>query len=215
MIFTLAFIFAGVPAFAQYEDLANLPEAPTRVGNQEEITCALEGVQIIKKPGGNGSKDVSVVFLLTRKPSVYFNYYDAARKAVVFDFYDTHIGESILDTIREPPITTSSVESYKIDLNRDVEGFKPDIRDVVRVALFTPYVLDYDVQEDGGVITLSFKWSGRKENRLKRQKTAFYWQFPLALAAAGGAGFAAYELWLKKSTVERINPFTALPSHPE
>lgn len=196
---TVALALATIPAFAQYEDLANPPDAPTRTSDQEGANCTIEGVQVLKKTGDQGEKDVSIVFLLTRKPSVYFNYYDPVKKAIVFDFYDTHIGKSLLDTVHEAPITTSTLELSQIDLNKDVAGLKPDFRDVVRVSLYTPYKFDYDVQEDEGIITMSFKWSGKKEVRLKRKKNAVYWQLPLGLAVAGGAVFAAYELWLKKS----------------
>ncbi len=200
-------------SFAQYEDLVSPPDAPTRLAEQESVICTLEGVQILKKETGDGNKDVNVVFLLTQKPSSYFNYYDPQKKAVVFDFYDTRIGESIIDSVREPPITTSKVESFKIDLNKEVEGLKPDIRDVVRVSLYTPFDFGYDIQEDEGVITMSFKWSGRTETKLKRQKSAFYWQFPLVLAVAGGAAFAAYELWLKKEPAS-ADPLPCCPDHP-
>ena len=156
--FAVTFLFAAVLSHAQNEDLAGPPDAPTRIAEQESLICTVEGVQIIKKDGEKDSKDVKVVFLLTQKPSVYFNYYDSKKKAVVFDFYDTRIGKSIIDSVREPPITTSTVESFKIDLNKDISGLKPDIRDVVRVSLFTPLDFPYDVQEDLGVITMNYKW---------------------------------------------------------
>ena len=76
---------------------------------------------------------------------------------VVFDFYDTRIGKSIIDTVKEAPIIGSSIQSLKLDLNKKVDGLKPDIRDVVRVLLFTPDNFPFDVQEDVGVITMSFK----------------------------------------------------------
>jgi hypothetical protein len=156
------------------------------------VICTIEGVQYVKKENEKGMRDVSIVFLLTEKPSAYFNYYDPERKAIVFDFYDTHIGESIMEPIHESPISNSTIETSKIDLNKDVAGLKPDIRDVVRVTLYSPYDFEYDVQEDESVITMNFKWSGKMERQLVAKKRAFYWQFPLALAAAGGAGYAAY-----------------------
>ena len=79
-------------------------------------------------------------------------------------------------------------------------GLKPDFRDIVRVSLYTPGDFEYDVREEENVITLSFSTNNPSAAqttpgaRLQRSKPAFYWQFPLALFAAGGLGFATYEL---------------------
>jgi hypothetical protein len=192
-VYLLCSLFCSLPALAQYEDMVDFDDAPTRTKEEEGIICTIEGVQFTKKPGPTeGAKDLSIVFLLTEKPSAYFNYYDAVKKAVVFDFYDTHIGESIMEQIHEHPITNSTVELFKLDLNKDVEGLRPDIRDVVRVSLFTNFDLDYEVQEDYGVITMNLKWNKKTERAFSRKKNAIYWQFPLALAVLGGAGYGAY-----------------------
>jgi hypothetical protein len=187
-----------LPATAQYEDLVDFPDAPTRTKEEEGIICTIEGVQFTKKAGPTeGSKELSIVFLLTEKPSAYFNYYDPVKKAVVFDFYDTHIGESIMEPIHEHPITNSTVELFKLDLNKDVAGLRPDIRDVVRVSLFTEFDLEYEIQEDYGVITMNLKWSDKIWKGFKAKNRAIYWQFPLALAVLGGAGYAGYHYFYK------------------
>jgi hypothetical protein len=206
-----------ISTFAQYEDLVDFPDAPTRTKEEEGVICTIEGVQFSKKPGPTeGSKELTVVFLLTEKPSAYFNYYDPVKKAIVFDFYDTHIGESIMEPIHEHPITNSTVELFKLDLNKDVAGLKPDIRDVVRVSLFTEYDLEYDIQEDYGVITMNFKWSRKMEHSFKAKGRAFYWQFPLALVAVAGAGWAGYQYWWVPNHPTNSNtPFiTCCPGHP-
>lgn len=183
--------------------MVDFDDAPTKTADEEGIICTIEGVQFTKKAGPTeGSKELSIVFLLTEKPSAYFNYYDVTKKAVVFDFYDTHIGESIMEQIHEHPITNSTVELFKLDLNKDVEGLKPDVRDVVRVSLFTNYDLDYDIQEDFGVITMNLKWNKKIERTFSRKKNAIYWQFPLALAVLGGAGYGAYSYFYKEDPKE-------------
>lgn len=193
-----ALVLGATPAMAQYEDLVDLDDAPTRTEDEQGIICTIEGVQFSKREGDDKSKELSIVFLLTEKPSAYFNYYDPVKKAVVFDFYDTHIGESIMDPIHEDPITNSTVELFKLDLNKDVAGLKPDIRDVVRVSLFTKYDFEYDVQEDYGVITMSFKWGKKIASKITRTANAMYWQLPLALAVLGGGGYVGYKLWIEK-----------------
>jgi hypothetical protein len=192
-LYLLVSLSCILPTFAQYEDMEDLEDAPTRTKEEEGIICTIEGVQFTKKAGPTAdSKELSIVFLLTEKPSAYFNYYDVVKKAVVFDFYDTHIGESIMEPIHEHPITNSTVELFKVDLNKDVEGLKPDLRDVVRVSLNSNFDLDYDIQEDYGVITMNLKWNKKTENAFSRKKNAIYWKFPLALAFLGTAGYGAY-----------------------
>jgi hypothetical protein len=211
----LALAISGtVPILAQYEDLVDFPDAPTRTKEEEGVICTIEGVQFTKKPGATeGSKELSIVFLLTEKPSAYFNYYDPVKKAVVFDFYDTHIGESIMDPIHEYPITNSTVELFKLDLNKDVAGLKPDIRDVVRVSLFTPYDLEYDIQEDYGVITMNFKWNKKVERKYIAKSHAIYWEFPLALAVLGGGGYFAWKEWGPKPAEPPVDFLPTLPTH--
>ena len=209
-VFATALGLFPLAAFAQYEDLVDLPDAPTRTVEEEGIICTIEGVQITKKDGEKGAKDISIVFLLTEMPSAYFNYYDPAKKAIVFDFYDTHIGESIIESIQETPITNSSVELFKIDLNKDVAGLKPDIRDVARVTLFTPHDFEYDVQEDVGVITMSFKWSDKIAGKLTAKKNAYKWKWPLGLAVLAGGGAAAW-WYLKPEAKEAVDPLPFFP----
>ncbi len=209
----VASIFCAT-SFAQYEDLVDAPEAPTITKDEQGVICTIEGVQFNKKIGATpDSKELSVVFLLTEKPSAYFNYYDPIKKAIVFDFYDTKIGESIMDAIHEHPISNSTVELFKLDLNKDVEGMKPDLRDVVRVTLFTAFDLEYEVQEDFGVITMAFKWNKRLENKITRKNNAFYWEFPLAMAILGGAGYFAYD-YLKPKPAPPVTTITDVVGQP-
>ncbi len=214
-VYLLFALTSVLPTFAQYEDLVDFPDAPTRTKEEEGVICTIEGVQFTKKLGPTeGSKELSIVFLLTEKPSAYFNYYDPVKKAVVFDFYDTHIGESIMEPIHEDPITNSTVELFKLDLNKDVSGLKPDIRDVVRVSLFSAFDLEYDIQEDYGVITMNLKWDPKIKNKFVRSRRAIYWQFPLALAFLGGAGYAGYHYFYKPDPVAVDFLPCCPPDHP-
>lgn len=214
-LFLAASLSCLTPALAQYEDLVDFEDAPTRSAEEQGIICTIEGVQFTKKAGPTeGSKELTIVFLLTEKPSAYFNYYDPVKKSVVFDFYDTRIGESIMEPIREHPITGSTVELFKLDLNKDVAGLKPDIRDVVRVSLQTPYDLEYELQEDYGVITMNFKWNKKMEKAFARKKNAFYWQFPLALGILGGASYYAYTEFLKDESEGPKDFLPCCPVHP-
>ena len=208
----LAMALSG--AFAQYEDLSNLSSSSVAAG-KGGLFSTLKGVKITRQEGEKGAKDVSITFLFSGKPSNFFNYYDAQKKAIIFDFYDTHKGKAVLDTLHESPITHSSLDSLQIDLNKDAKGMAPDIRDVARVSLFTAYNVDYEVQEAAGSVTLNYKWSPKIEAGFTSKNKAKYWQIPLAVGVAGGAGFAGYELFLKKSPAASTNPLDGTPpSHP-
>jgi hypothetical protein len=142
-------------------------------------------------------------------PSAYFNYYDPEKKAIIFDFYDTHIGESIIEPIKEAPITNSTVELFQVDLNKDVSGLKPDMRDVARVSLFTPHDFEYDVQEDVGVITMSFKWSDKIKDKIVSKKNAYKWKWPLGIAVLAAGGGAAW--WYLKPEEKGSNDLLGYP----
>ena len=212
-LFAVLLGFAATHVFAQYEDLSNLPGS--KASEKVAPVCALQGIQVMKKEGLKGAKEVSIAFRFASKPSVFFNYYDAQKKAVVFDFYDAHLGKLAVSSVQESPITRSTVDSVQIDLNKDAKGIEPDIRDVVRISLYTPYDLEYDAQGHGATTTMNFKWSPAKEAEIKKKKNALYWQLPLAVGVAGGLGFGAYE-FLKKAPEEPVpNPLGATPGvHP-
>ena len=204
-------LFAGL-SHAQYEDFL---DAPTQT-MEDTVGCTIEGVQFEKKVGKTpDEKELTILFLLTEHPSAYFNYYDVAKKAIVFDFYDTKIGSSIMEPIKEHPITNSSIEQMRVDLNKDVGGLRPDWRDVVRVTLHTPYDIEFDINEDYGIISFKFKWSRKIEKQFKREKTSFYWKFPLALGALGGAGFAGYFFFLREEPPPSNAIVDGLPPRPD
>jgi len=58
------------------------------------------------------------------------------------------VGESSLDTINEHPIKGSKVEDTQVDLNKDIAGLRPDLRDVVRIYLYTDFVIPYEIEEE-------------------------------------------------------------------
>ena len=207
--FLLLLGFSGTHVFGQYEDLSNVAGSAS---SKASPVCAIQGIKVAKKDGQKGAKDVSISFQFSSKPSVFFNYYDAQKKAVVFDFYDAHLRKAVVPSIAENPITRSTVDSVQVDLNKDTKGMDADIRDVVRVSLFTPYDFEYDAQSSGSVVSMNFKWSPAKEAELKKGNKGLYWQLPLAAVLLGGAGFAAYEFLKPAETSTDVlgNP----PSHP-
>jgi len=205
--------FAATGAFAQYEDLSNLPSSSTAAA-AKNLGCTLQGVKLTQSMEADSTLDVSIAFSFSGKPSAFFYNYDAQKKAVVFDFYDTHVGTAtaMLDTLAVPPITRTTLDSLQIDLNKDTKGMDPDIRDVARVSMFTPYDLEYEARQTGDVVTMTYKWSGRKEAASERRQQALYWEVPLGVVVLGGVGVGGYELL--KSSPSTSCPFCQTPDHP-
>jgi len=165
--------------------------------DQSAGSGTLEGVVVEIKEGETpDEKNVNIVFLLSKMTSVFFDQYDAEKKAIVLDLYDTKLGESPIDSVIQFPIKTSHIEQTEIDLNKEVEGLRPDLRDVVRIALFSDYNVPYQVEEEFGVINLRFKWSRKIQKKLARDSRSLYWQVPLAATVVGGGAFAYWYFFI-------------------
>lgn len=210
------FLLCVSTVFAQFDDFE---DAPTQRSVGRASSGTLEGIVVEVKPGETpDAKNVNVVFLLSKMTSVFFDHYDLEKKQIVLDLYDTKLGESPIDSVIQFPIKGSTVEQTEIDLNKDVEGLRPDLRDVVRITLSSDYNVPYQVEEEFGVINLRFKWSRKIEKQLAADSRALYWQVPLYTVLAGGAGFGLW--WWLKPTDDPTpcllcdNIGTEPPSHP-
>lgn len=211
-LITLFVVNMAIAQFTGFED------APTRRGISSVRSGTLEGLYIERTAGETpDAKEVSITFILSKLPSAFFDYYDPEEKAIILDLYDTRVGESELDSLKEFPITSSRIEDTQIDLNKDIAGLKPDFRDVVRVFLYSPYDFRYRIEEEFGILNLTFPWNKEIEKQLKRSKSAIYWRVPLAMGIVGSMGLGAYLIWFKDNNEEIIPPIDIMgdpPSHP-
>ncbi len=195
-VFTICMVLLVNNAISQFSSFV---DAPTRRVTVNLNSGALEGLIVESTPGEKSDeKEVVITFIFTKLPSVFFDNYEPDEKAIILDFYDTRIGESPLDTVLEHPIFSSQVENTQIDLNKDVAGLRPDMRDIVRIKLFTnfPMTKDYNVEEKFGVINLTFKWSKKIENRYRNQRRWKYWGIPSVALGIAGLGYLAYTIWV-------------------
>jgi hypothetical protein len=133
------------------------------------------------------SKKVNLYFILENVPSAYFEHYDSINNIIIIDFYDVKLGSSIFDTISEYPIIRSEYSESMIDLNLGVDGFEPDIRNVVTIKFFTKYKFEYSFHMDEFYeFNLKFQWNEKDEKNLKNyQAYAFnkiiFILFPISL----------------------------------
>lgn len=196
------FTFIGV-THAQFEEFE---DAPTRSGSVKLGSGTLEGVALEVKDGDNKEEKLfNFVFLLTKLTSVFFDHYDPDKKAIVLDLYDTRLGESPIDSIVEFPIKGIKVEQTEVDLNKDVEGMRPDLRDVVRIHLYTDYGFTYEVEEEFGVINLRFKWSKKIQKQIASAGKKSRWITPLALLGTAGVGAGIYYLFFYEPTKDEVD----------
>ncbi len=172
-------------------------DAVSKQSNVEATSGRFEGI-FLETNDETEFKEVKMLFIFSELPyygSTYFSYYDSTKNALILDFYDTYLGASILDSIVEDPITGSKFEELHVNLNEGVEGFEPDMRDLVRVTLYTDYPFEYNLEPDEfDVLTLYFAWSDQIRNRLEKKESSSPWWLYMLLGVGvlGGVGLATY-----------------------
>jgi hypothetical protein len=203
---------SGLCQFSGFED------APTRRGTASVHSGTLEGLFLEKMEGETpDAKEVTITFVISKLASAFFDHYDKEKKAIIVDLYDTRVGESQLDTINEHPIKGSKVEDTQVDLNKDIAGLRPDLRDVVRIYLYSDFAIPYEIEEEFGVVNLKFNWSKKIEKELVRSMRSLFWKIPLAIIVTGGAAAYAYYEWLyekPKPDKDYVGDLGPPPDHP-
>ena len=114
---------------------------------------------------------------------------------MVLDFYDTYLGSSLMDSLNEEPISDVGFEELHINLNEGIDGFEPDIRDVVRITLNSAYNFEYNLEPDEfEVLTLYFTWSEAIRKKLEKKDSSSLMYWLIGVGAIGGLGAALLAL---------------------
>ncbi|MBF0432309.1 MAG: hypothetical protein HQK83_13575 [Fibrobacteria bacterium] len=171
-----------------YEDVT------TKKSNVKAHTGKFEGI-FVEKVGDNIAKSVTISFLFSDEPyygTTFFDYYDTTARALTLDFYDFKLGGSIIESVNEFPILRTEVEEMKIDLNKDVQGFQPDVRNVVRVRFFSDYHFPYDIGVDEfNMLTLKFKWDENSIRQISKSDGSFHWFVLFSVIMLSGLGYSS------------------------
>jgi hypothetical protein len=120
----------------------------------------LVGVQVDEKPGATEKEKLTdVAFIFTGKPSAYYHTYKD--NILTIDFFDAEPGEEKLPDITQAPFTGCTITKDKVDVNKDIEGMEPLLKDIVRVTLPVQkdISIDYTLADDFNVVTLSTVWA--------------------------------------------------------
>lgn len=148
-------------------------DANTRTNTSMALSRKFEGVYV-DRIYGLENKRIELIFIFSSIPTAYIDYYDTLNNVVVLEFYDIKIGESLIDSIVEYPIITTKVEETTYDLNKDVTGFKPDVRDIFRFKIYLEYQHPYTVTLDEfNTIKFSFVWSEKAEDNIRAKAKHF------------------------------------------
>ncbi len=169
-----------------------------------------------KNTGIKGEKKIRIDFILSQKPTNYFHYFLNKPKRIVFDFYDTKPGDTPIHVLTERPFVSCRVEKLKVDMNKEVKGLAPDIRDLTRVTFLSKYEIIYNVVSNHGKITMFYHWTNDKLKQeqyiVKRKSNWWLWTF--ASFTAVGGGTAGYLLMQKGGNADK--PLSSsLPQRPD
>lgn len=189
-----------VPLFGGEEE----PSAPADPYSVEESmfqNAVLEGIQLSSEKGtAPDEMIVSCFFIFRDKPSSYFYETKPRDKKIVFEFNDTEKGASPVPSAKEPPIEGFRIEETKIDINKDVQGLRPEWHDVLRVTMFLdPGVPEISVKDEYSIISFSFKWTTDPDKVdqyviKSRNRSLLLWSLGGLVAAGGVGGYFLYDM---------------------
>jgi hypothetical protein len=154
----------------------------------------LVGIQVDEKPGATDKEKLTdVSFIFTGKPRQYFH--TLKENVLTLEFYDAQPGEDKLPAIKQAPFAGCTIATDKVDVNKDIEGMEPLLKDIVRVTLplQAGVTIDYTLSDDFNVITHATVWSkeGAIKN-LKTQKKSKAWMYIAGGIVGVTAGTVAY-----------------------
>jgi hypothetical protein len=171
--------FAGV--FAQ-DDVAPVQNA------------VLEGVQLSADSAATGKAGemlVSCYFIFMDKPTSYFYEVRKKTKQLVFEFNDTRLGNSPINSIEQAPIDGFKVEQKQVDINKTVRGLKPEWHTQVSIVFNLSAIPFLNITEQYSVVSFNYKWTtdqSKIANYIEKDNTkaVILWSSAGILAGAGG-----------------------------
>lgn len=185
--------FTTIAALIAVPFVMNASAQPVADPSAHIQNAVVEGIQISSEPGDSpDEKVVTCYFIFRDKPSSYFYEVNRKEMKLIFEFNDTELGSSPIQSQAEPPITGFSLEKKRVNVNEQIKGLNPEWHDVVMVTFDIEAVPDIQVTDQYNIISFSYKWSTNPE------KIAEYAQvekkspvLPITLGAAGGGAVAA------------------------
>jgi hypothetical protein len=200
-IFCLCFyLCAQLPA-------VGLPQQTGPIGSPANLPMLQNILIEVDSGAAPGENVITTTFEFAKKPNTYFYYFMHKPNRLVFDFYDTRPNKEPLYLVTEPPFLSCKIESLQIDINKDVTGLQPDIKNITRITFISKYEIDFNVAPRQDHIVFSYNWSYDKIKQKKfiiAQKS-YWWAWTLvAVGIAGGGGTAAYFLNAPPPPVEKI-----------
>jgi len=154
----------------------------------------LLGIQVEEKPGATEQEKLTdVSFIFIDQPSAY--YHNKKDSLLTIDFYDAILSEEKLPTIEQSPFMTSRITQTKIDVNKDIEGLAPEMKDIVRIDFIIEKDIEIDLTltDDFNVITLSTVWTkGGKLVTKKTTKKSRAWMYVVGGIVGITAGTIGY-----------------------
>ncbi|MFP4522282.1 MAG: hypothetical protein ACLFQK_09070 [Fibrobacterota bacterium] len=123
----------------------------------------LNKVQVRKRDKDtSGAKETQILFTFIDKPSAYYHQIKRIAEGnyvLEIDFYDSEIFDNAkFPLVNDRPFKRSTIKEIKIDLNKDIVGLAPEMKDVVRVTIPLTEDVYYDVVDQFNKILLTANW---------------------------------------------------------
>jgi hypothetical protein len=154
----------------------------------------LLGIQLDEKQGATEEEKLTdISFIFIDQPSAY--YHHRKENLLTIEFYDAVLGEEELPAIDQPPFTSCKILQDKVDVNKDIEGLAPDLKDVVRIELTIEEGIEMDLTltDDFNVISLSTVWTkGGKIVTKKTTKKSRWWMWVVGGVVGATGGVVGY-----------------------
>lgn len=174
-----------------------LPQQGGSIGGPRNLPM-LQNIAIeVDSGAAPGENVIRTTFEFAQKPNTYFYYFMRRPTRLVFDFYDTRPNKDPIYMVTEPPFLSCKIESLQVDINKDVSGMQPDIRNITRITFISKHEIDFNVSPQKDQIVFTYNWS---YDKIKQKKfiivqKSYWWAWTLlAVGIGGGGGTAAYFL---------------------
>ncbi|MFP4522599.1 MAG: hypothetical protein ACLFQK_10675 [Fibrobacterota bacterium] len=153
-----------------------------------DADAVLKGFSAVTQKGQKlGERKTVIRMEFIGKPTSYYHGFNQADTALEFEFYDAGLHKyKDYEGLDDLPFRSTEVFEDSVDLNKDIKGIRPDVRDVVRIRFKLFEEVEFEVYDEYNRIIAELSWNTdpKKNIRYIRESSK---KRKLYLGIAGGA----------------------------